>query len=276
MKERFVRYAEQGADFYIADLRWENGGFIAPHTHDFYEIFFVMQGEFSENANGKTVSVRRRGVHIMSPMDSHGLFYPTGRGKVCALRNMVVKTARFEQTVARLGLSPAEVCGHHFLDENVFLTCLKKTELLFGPHPRGAVFDFLMQNVLDDLLAAVAFQSNVDEHAPLWLREVCEAMGEEDNLSLGLPRLRELADRSPEHINRTFQQYFHTTPTEYITTLRLQRAARQLQMTDERILDIAFGCGFNNISYFNRCFKKHYGTTPQQYRDNRKTLFLSK
>ncbi len=276
MKERFLQYAEQGTDFYIADLYWENGGYISPHTHDFYEIFLVLRGEFSENSNGKTVSVRRCEMHIISPADVHGLFSPAGRGKICALRNIVVKTERFEQTVAKLDISPEKMCGHHCLDENTFLTCIKKTDLLFGPHPRGAVFDFLMQNVLDDLLAAVAFQSGVDLNIPLWLREVCEAMTKEDNLLLGLPRLRELAKHSPEHINRTFQQYFHTTPTEYITTLRLQQAAHQLQMTDNRVLDIAFNCGFNNISYFNRCFKKHYGTTPQQYRDSRKKLFLSK
>ena len=42
--------------------------------------------------------------------------------------------------------------------------------------------------------------------------------------------------------------------------------AEALQTTDETILTIASRCGFENLSYFNRAFKAHFGMTPREYR----------
>jgi AraC-like DNA-binding protein len=38
------------------------------------------------------------------------------------------------------------------------------------------------------------------------------------------------------------------------------------QPAGRRISDIAFGCGFNDLSYFNRCFRRRYGLTPTSAR----------
>jgi AraC-like DNA-binding protein len=45
--------------------------------------------------------------------------------------------------------------------------------------------------------------------------------------------------------------------------LRLRKAADLLAHAGERrISDIAFDCGFNDLSYFNRCFRRRFGLTP--------------
>jgi AraC-like DNA-binding protein len=45
--------------------------------------------------------------------------------------------------------------------------------------------------------------------------------------------------------------------------LRLRKAADLLARASERrISDIAFDCGFNDLSYFNRCFRRRFGLTP--------------
>jgi len=43
-------------------------------------------------------------------------------------------------------------------------------------------------------------------------------------------------------------------------------AARLLMLTNDSILDIALSCGYENLSYFNRSFKKRYKKTPSEYR----------
>jgi len=43
-------------------------------------------------------------------------------------------------------------------------------------------------------------------------------------------------------------------------------AAEALHATDETVLTIASRCGFENLSYFNRAFKAHFGMTPREYR----------
>jgi AraC-like DNA-binding protein len=50
--------------------------------------------------------------------------------------------------------------------------------------------------------------------------------------------------------------------TSRLNELRLRKAAELLTMTSRRISDIAFECGFNDLSYFNRSFRRRFGLTP--------------
>ncbi|WP_456623585.1 MULTISPECIES: AraC family transcriptional regulator [unclassified Bradyrhizobium] len=50
--------------------------------------------------------------------------------------------------------------------------------------------------------------------------------------------------------------------TTRLTELRLRKAADLLARDETRISDIAFACGFNDLSYFNRCFRRRFGLTP--------------
>jgi AraC-like DNA-binding protein len=71
---------------------------------------------------------------------------------------------------------------------------------------------------------------------------------------------------------RSLQMLFEgtgTTFTEYIRNQRLDRARRMLmsrRFDHQRIIDIAFACGFGDVSYFNRQFRAHYGATPSDVR----------
>jgi transcriptional regulator GlxA family with amidase domain len=35
-----------------------------------------------------------------------------------------------------------------------------------------------------------------------------------------------------------------------------------------KVSDIALACGFNEVSYFNRCFRRRFGASPLQHRGN--------
>ncbi len=55
--------------------------------------------------------------------------------------------------------------------------------------------------------------------------------------------------------------------TVRLTELRLRKAAELLSHAGEaRISDIALDCGFNDLSYFNRCFRRRFGLTPSAAR----------
>ena len=52
----------------------------------------------------------------------------------------------------------------------------------------------------------------------------------------------------------------------FLNEYRLNLAAKALRSTDDTGLSIAAQCGFENLSYFSRAFKKHFGMTPREYR----------
>ncbi len=74
---------------------------------------------------------------------------------------------------------------------------------------------------------------------------------------------------STSHFMKFFKQYMHMTFTEYLNDYRLSVAERLLITTELPILSIASEVGFNNLSYFNRLFKKQFNCTPLNYRKNR-------
>jgi len=74
------------------------------------------------------------------------------------------------------------------------------------------------------------------------------------------------AGYSASYFMRFFKENTGQTFCEYLIDYRLAAAARLLHETDETIAAVAMECGFENISYFCRSFKKKYGMTPRGMR----------
>lgn len=71
---------------------------------------------------------------------------------------------------------------------------------------------------------------------------------------------------SKSHFMKFFKSCVGTGFIEYLNDYRLTIAARILITTEASILEIAAQTGFDNLSYFNRLFKRKYSQTPNQYR----------
>lgn len=66
---------------------------------------------------------------------------------------------------------------------------------------------------------------------------------------------------------RSFRAAVGTSPYQYLTAFRLDRAAEQLRASEEAsVLDIALACGFTDPSRFARAFRARYGRAPRHYR----------
>ena len=65
---------------------------------------------------------------------------------------------------------------------------------------------------------------------------------------------------------KLFKELIGMSFTAYLINYRLELAAKQLQESKQKVIDIAVNCGFNNHSYFTRSFMKKYGCTPAKYR----------
>ena len=92
---------------------------------------------------------------------------------------------------------------------------------------------------------------------------------------LRLPELAGIAGMSPSAFSRFFKLHTGRNLSEYIIDLRLGYASRQLVDTAKSVSEISFACGFNNLSNFNRIFKKKKGCSPTEFRENyRKTRIV--
>ncbi|RUV55253.1 AraC family transcriptional regulator [Mesorhizobium sp. M5C.F.Ca.IN.020.29.1.1] len=75
---------------------------------------------------------------------------------------------------------------------------------------------------------------------------------------------------SPYHFLRTFRRVAGMTPYQFLLKTRLHRAAVRLRMSDEAISTIAYEAGFNDLSTFNRRFRRVMGEAPGAYRVRRR------
>ncbi len=71
---------------------------------------------------------------------------------------------------------------------------------------------------------------------------------------------------SINHLVRVFKLYHGLTPLQYLTKLKINKAAELLTQTDITILEIAYISGFNSLSSFYKCFKDQTGYSPNQHR----------
>lgn len=94
-------------------------------------------------------------------------------------------------------------------------------------------------------------------------REVIDAHLFED---VRLNDLAVIAGLSLSSFKRKFRTVFGTSPNRYITEKRLERARHLLEHTRQRISDIAYDCGFNDLGYFSKKFSAVYQLAPTAYR----------
>jgi AraC-like DNA-binding protein len=83
-----------------------------------------------------------------------------------------------------------------------------------------------------------------------------------------LKTLADLANMSQSAFSRFFKLHSGRTLSDYIIDIRLGNATRMLIDTTESIAEISFSCGYNNLSNFNRIFKRKKGCSPSEFREN--------
>ena len=66
--------------------------------------------------------------------------------------------------------------------------------------------------------------------------------------------------------NRRFKSATNNTPLQYLQKIKMRMAGEFLQTTNLSIAEIAFKIGYQDIAHFAALFRKHFGTTPSQYR----------
>ncbi len=86
------------------------------------------------------------------------------------------------------------------------------------------------------------------------------------NLNIG--EFAKLCNLSLSSFKRKFSKVFSESPKKYINQMKLEKATKLLSTTDLLIAEIAYECGFDTISSFNRSFKLNFKVSPTEYRLN--------
>jgi DNA-binding response OmpR family regulator len=100
--------------------------------------------------------------------------------------------------------------------------------------------------------------------------EIVEKHMDDENFDLTM--LREEMNMTRCTLFRKLHALTNQSPTEFIRTIRLKRAASLLSQNFGNITQVSYETGFKSLSYFNRSFKKLYGVTPIEYAKRNKKV----
>jgi AraC-like DNA-binding protein len=109
------------------------------------------------------------------------------------------------------------------------------------------------------------------------IEKVYEFMNQHFDRSIGLGDVSEIAGMTEVSFSRFFKKRTGVTFIDSLNEIRLGHATRMLIDTTHSVSEIAYKCGFNNISNFNRIFRKKKGCTPKEFKEeysNNKRLFI--
>jgi AraC-like DNA-binding protein len=100
------------------------------------------------------------------------------------------------------------------------------------------------------------------------LEKVFQYMNENYNKDITLAEVSRIANMPEASFSRFIKKRTGNTFVNSLNEIRLGNASRMLIESTHSIAEIAYDCGFNNISNFNRIFKKKKSCTPKEFRDS--------
>lgn len=250
-------------------------GVSGSHTHvDYYEVMAVISGSGEQRLRSGRQPLLPGHVALIRPGDQHALVGDPATGveffnvafSPTAWRSFVDVADLREPRAWDASAVPPLLRPGQAAHERVLRAC----EAALSHFPNDtSVFELIrFWTELCEVLCAEPEGSGPPPATgrPEWLSAACAAMRSEENLREGVPRMLDLTHVSPAHLSRSMRRHYGTSPTAYVTELRLQHATKLLATTTAQIVEIAHRCGFNSQSYFSRCFTQAYGVPPGRFR----------
>ncbi len=249
---------------------------ISPHKHLFHEIFFIKKGFMIHNVDFKEYKIEQKSIFFIAQNQLH-LLAKAGND-IEGYRLM------FEQDFLK-----SELFKNDFLFKMIYLENIyDNPHLLFRPEDSLNIdiyFDLLYQEYQHQQPNPLAIQSllyltlaeiqrflanknsqQIPSNQALMYKTFVEML--ENNFNKNL-KIKEYADRlhiSPKTLSRLIYQITNKSFTEIIQNRVILEAKRMLQFSNLTVSQIADYLGYEDTSYFSRCFKKNTAMTPLEFR----------
>ena len=252
------------------------------HNHDFYEIFLITKGKAIHGINGKEEIIEEGALVFIRPEDTH--YYMKFNGENCELINLAFPASTLTELFNYFGkgYEPDRLLLAEFppevklstIEKNILSTRFEGLNLLSRGNKKQIRTEFriLLAEIFSKYFTLIKAVETKD--APLWLETIKQEMEKKENFVIGITRMHELSGKSAEHLSRVFKKYYNLTPTEFILNLRLNYAANLLGNSDEDISGISMEAGFDNLSHFYHLFKKHFQSSPKQFRTKHQKMII--
>ncbi len=247
------------------------------HWHIEFEFIHILRGEYTLFAGTREYVLKTGDYFLMSSGILHG-DSERFRGK-CIYESLV-----FDPNIMMINNYITDTFLERLIEGENYFSILQNTddsdfsktisELFKVVKTKSEGYAWSTISLLFHLLGLIEHNKQYErnEHFMkeggklIWLKCVMNLIKQKYGEQISLAQMADSAGFSPKYFCRVFHEVTHYTPMEYLNQYRINRAAEMLLSTDEFIEDIAYECGFNDISYFIKLFKRYKNKTPLKYR----------
>ena len=241
-----------------------------PHFHPEWELLWVVDGEMTVSCDAKHHLVKEGNVLLFSPLKLHE-FQKTKQS--CTFLCLQVSPELLQidrrETVDDIfpedyGVDLGKVrqdmkrLMSNYLGKEAYyeLVCIAGTCQLFYELLRAMPVRKADQDEMERLRKrSKRLESLIDYVDENYMQKIrLSDFAEKEQCSLHY-----MSHFVKEALNQTFQ--------DYVCSVRLEHACRLIAVGKERLLDVCEESGFSDYRYFSQAFKKHFGMTPEQYKN---------
>ena len=248
------------------------------HWHRNMEIIRVIKGTLHITLNSENIVAKKGDTVFVNPETVHGA---------------VPEECEYECVVFDTELVGFLPYGKERLSENLTNGSIKIRQKIGSEEKEIRQLAEKLFNCLDDnsttaryevigslcfLFSSILKNGHYTKNSPLpesthtqisKFKKVIQFIRNSYNQDLTLEDMAKCAEMSRKYFGTFFKQYTHQTPFEYLISYRIEQATNYLLTSDKSITDIAYSCGFNDLSYFIKTYKAHKGISPGAVRRER-------
>ena len=252
------------------------------HGHDYMEVMYVCSGQITHVIDGKRLTVRQGGLLMLNKYTTHEIETASTDdiGVNFILSDVFLAEVQRKQAdsdvLARFVADNLQRNGRsqyllfdvsdsfpirNLLDNLIYtVSDPMQTDLSLTPKLVSLLFDYLSLHPM----TLVAGEANTDENS-LFRKTVDNYIATEYPTAT-LTGLAKKMHLSEEHLCRKISHTYGKNFKKLLIDRRLLAAEKLLSQTDKNVEEIATAVGYDNISYFYRCFYAKHRQTPKQYR----------
>lgn len=247
---------------------------MAYHWHTEYEIIRVICGELFMTLNGRELKVKEGDIIFI-----HGGILHGGTPIDCIYECIVfdLKSLLKENSICTKHIQA--IISHTYEINTILPTDIEELKticnyLFESLAKRKKGYEFITQGSLFHLLGIIleyhlystpSESTHRNQQRINQFKNVLSLIEDKYSETLTLNDLSKAAGMTPKYFCRFFREMTQRSPIDYLNYYRIECSCTQLIATHATITEVALNCGFNDISYFTKTFKKYRGITPKQY-----------